>query len=124
MTVLEDTFLVLSDVVGTPKPAALARMEKDLEAARALPPDSTLMTVRESIDGLAASAAEVVRDLPPSLTAMLCWWARAFEAQCRAALDELTLCAALGSTPHLPGSVLKDAPLSRQYPDPAPIGLP
>ena len=40
---LEDTFLVLSDVVGTPKPAALARMEKDLEAARALPPDSTLI---------------------------------------------------------------------------------
>ena len=61
---LEDTFMVLSDVVGTPKPAALARIEKDLEAARALPPDSTLMTVRESIDGLAASAAEVVRDLP------------------------------------------------------------
>ena len=32
---LWDTFMVLSDAVGTGKPAALARLEKDLESARA-----------------------------------------------------------------------------------------
>jgi cellobiose phosphorylase len=113
---LEDTFLVLSDVVGTPKPAALARMEKDLKAARALPPDSTLKTVRESICGLAASAAEVVRDLPAVPESDARWWAGAFEAQCRAALDELTLWLPPAQLPTLPGSVLKNVPYLNSIP--------
>ena len=103
---LGDTLMVLSDAVGTSKPAALARMEKDMESARASRPDSTLMTVKESIDRLAASATEVVRDLSTAPDGDALWWARAFAAQCRAALDELTLWLPWTRLP----STLKDSP--------------
>jgi cellobiose phosphorylase len=103
---LGDTFMVLSDAVGTNKPAALARMEKDLESARTGVTDSTLITVKESIDRLAASAAELVRDLPTAPDGDALWWARAFTAQCRAALDELTLWLPWTRLP----STLKDSP--------------
>ena len=54
---LGDTLMVLSDVIGTLKPAGLAQMEKELESARVSLSDSTLMSVKESLDRLAASAA-------------------------------------------------------------------
>jgi cellobiose phosphorylase len=103
---LWDTLMVLSDAVGTSKPAALARAEKDLESARAIVPDSTLITVKGSIDRLAASATELVRDLSTAPDGDALWWARAFTAQCQAALDELTLWLPWTRLP----STLKDPP--------------
>ena len=55
---LWDTLMVLSDAVGKSKPAALARMEKDLESGRTSFADSMLVNAKESIERLAASAAE------------------------------------------------------------------
>ncbi len=108
---LGDTLMALSDAIATRKPAALARVEKELEAAGASRPDSTLMTVKESIERLATSAEEVVRDLPPAPDGDALRWAGAFEAQCRAALDELALCAPWAQLPSAPASMLKEAPL-------------
>ena len=88
---LADTLMVLSDTLGASKPAALARMEQEIASARALPPDATLMTAKESIDRLAASALEVVGCLESGPDGDALRWARAFEAQCRAALDDLAL---------------------------------
>ena len=107
---LGDTLMVLSDAVGARKPAAIGQMEEDLESARAFSPDSTLMTVKKSIDRLTASATEVVLSLDSAPDSDALRWARAFTAQCRAALDELTLCAPWAQLPSVPKSVLKDSP--------------
>jgi cellobiose phosphorylase len=113
---LGDTLMVLSDAVGTRKPVALARMKKDLESARACPPDSTLMTVKESIDRLAGSANDLIRDLPPAPDSDALRWARAFTAQCRAALDELTLWLPWTQILSANRSVLKDLARPGNFP--------
>ena len=73
------------------RPAGLAQLQNDLESAYNSPP-ATLTTARHSLDQLAASAAEVVvsLDAPGAATDNeAAWWARAFAAQCQAALDDL-----------------------------------
>ena len=106
---LRDTLMVLSDAVGTHKPPALAQIEKEMEARSLAWSDSTLTTMTESIGRLAASAAQVVLDLPSAPDSDALWWARALTAQCRVALDELALCAPWAQLPYLPASVLGDA---------------
>ena len=86
---LLDTLGILRDVAGETAPALLILVRDDLVSLRSASPD-TCDAMREALDRLAASAQEVVQgfDIDPESKAS--WWARAFAAQCRAALDELT----------------------------------
>ena len=71
----------------------------------------TCEAVWESLNKLAASAQEVVHVFDVDPESQASWWARAFAAQCRAALDDLTFLApwtalpfsveALGDFPYL-----------------------
>ncbi len=106
--------MVLSDAVGPRKAPALARIEKDLESARALPPDSSLTTVKESMERLATSATEIVHDLPPGPDSDALRWARAFEAQCRLPLTRWRCGCPRFSSQHLtPDPALKNVPYLR-----------
>jgi cellobiose phosphorylase len=103
---LQDTLIVLSDAIPEPKPAGLVRMEEEMEVIGASPSDLTPMVVRERIGRLAASAAQLVSGLEAAPDNEALWWARTFDAQCHAALDELTLCAPWTQVP----SVLERVP--------------
>jgi cyclic beta-1,2-glucan synthetase len=106
---LSDTLEVLADVVAaeestsrhpltqSPPPgregAHLAQLRKDLESAYNSPP-GTLTAARSSLAQLTTSAEELLSRidtaglLPDDRAA---WWARAFTAQCQAALADLTI---------------------------------
>ncbi|HAA03308.1 MAG TPA: cyclic beta 1-2 glucan synthetase, partial [Syntrophobacteraceae bacterium] len=109
---LRDTLLVLSAAVGTPKPAALVRMEEDMKSAKTSASDSTLWATRESLDRLAGYAAEMVNNLEAAPDGDALRWARAFSTQCQAALDELTL----GAPWVLLPSALTEPPLLNHVP--------
>ena len=71
----------------------LAQLQKDLKSAYTSPP-ATLAAARLCLDQLTTSAEELLSrsfnsGVDPEDQAA--WWARAFAAQCRAALDELVL---------------------------------
>ncbi len=118
---LSDTLQVLVDVLeaeesspltqpsplkgeGTPKPSQsmgdstelaeiLAQLKKDLETAGHSPP-ATLAAARPCLTRLTSSAEELLSRIDNSnilLENQAAWWARAFAAQCRAVLNELTL---------------------------------
>jgi len=91
---LSDTLMILVGIFAdTPEvvaPAGLAQLRQDLESAHHSPP-TTLMAVRQCLDQLALSAAEVVVGIDADHENPAGWWARAFARQCRDALDELTL---------------------------------
>ena len=71
----------------------------------------TCEAIQEGLNKLAMSAQEVVHVFDVDPESQAAWWARAFAAQCQAALDELTFLApwtappfsveALGDFPHL-----------------------
>jgi cyclic beta-1,2-glucan synthetase len=117
---LMDTLMVLSDAVGTQKPAVFEQVERDMEAASVFSSDSTLRTVRENLERLTASADGLVHHLESTPDGDVLRWARAFEAQCRAAVDEVTLCTGWVQPPLLQGSSLneilrlEDVPTLRQ----------
>ncbi len=73
--------------------ADLTQLRKDLESAHNSPP-TTLAAARICLESLTTSAEKLLSRidnaniLPENQAA---WWARAFAAQCRAALDDLTL---------------------------------
>jgi cyclic beta-1,2-glucan synthetase len=89
---LLDTLRILMDVAGETSPALLIQVRDDLASLCATRPD-TCETMREGLNNLATSATGVVHvfDIDPESQAA--YWARAFAAQCRAALDELTFLA-------------------------------
>ena len=89
---LNDTLKVLVNVAGEADPALLARIKKDVVSASGSPP-TTLTTARQSLDRLAAFAAEVAANLhsvDPDPDSEANWWTRAFVRQCQDALDDLT----------------------------------
>jgi cyclic beta-1,2-glucan synthetase len=111
---LGDTLMVLTDVGGEPVSGAVAQFTRDIKSVSASPPD-TLWAVRECLDRLETSAMEVVHGLETTPESDALPWARSLAEQCRAALDELTLCAAwTESPPH--GSVLNDVPCLSDIP--------
>ena len=96
---LSDTLGIVLDAEGTaPKalaPGQLAQLQQDLTSATRSQP-SSLAALRLCLDRLATSAAGVVAgaeaiDADPE--SQLRWWTRAFDRQCRDALDELTVLA-------------------------------
>jgi cyclic beta-1,2-glucan synthetase len=89
---LSDTLQVLTDAAGEAPPGELSRLRKDLEYVCASRPD-TLEVLREGLDTLTASAAELIRSLDADPESEAALWARAFAGQCRAALDEVTFLA-------------------------------
>jgi cyclic beta-1,2-glucan synthetase len=95
---LFDTLGILMDAAGQTAPAHLIEVRDVLTSLRTTSPD-TCKAIYESLNKLAASAQEVVHifDVNPESNAS--WWARAFAAQCRAALDELTFLTAWGALP-------------------------
>ena len=94
---LNDTLGIVMDAAAAaspgPAPARIVQLRQDLEAInRSLP--ATLTALRLCLDQLAISAAVIVADLEAHDTdpeSNLHWWAGAFAAQCRDAMDELTL---------------------------------
>jgi cyclic beta-1,2-glucan synthetase len=85
---LLDTLEILRDIAGETVPALLAQVRDDLASLRTARPH-TCDANREGLNRLATSAQEVVHifEIDPESNAS--WWARAFAAQCRSALDEL-----------------------------------
>jgi cellobiose phosphorylase len=90
---LGDTLMVLSETVDARKPPPLVRLEKDLESARAFPPDGSLWALREHLARLADSAGLVVTVLEGAVEDDAVRWAKTFAGQCRAYLEELTFLA-------------------------------
>ncbi len=75
----------------------LAQLQKDLESAHTSPP-TTLAAARLCLDQLTTSAEELLSRIENSNIHpgdQAAWWARALAAQCRTALNELTLLAPL-----------------------------
>jgi cyclic beta-1,2-glucan synthetase len=109
---LSDTLGILVDAVGAARPAALAQVQQDLEAAVASRP-TTLAAAWRCLDRLASDAAEVVTQVAGSLDAAADGdphgWARALARQCQNALDELTLLAPWALLPAAPDG-LSDFP--------------
>jgi cyclic beta-1,2-glucan synthetase len=103
---LEDTLMVLSDVVSTPKPFVLVQLEKDMAQVGTSAQDGTLWVLKEHLDRLTSSAQQVVHSLDPSGEGDSLLWARAFEGQCRSAQDELALLAPWVQLPSIPESLL------------------
>ncbi len=122
---LGDTVRVLADAANGAAQAQLARLKLDMESAYKCPPDN-LAAARLCLEQLAKSAAEVVAGIDAQGSAgavndgQAAWWARAFVAQCQAALDELEFLA--------PWILLPDSPDNFQVvtrnPDAAPTGRP
>jgi cellobiose phosphorylase len=91
---------------GEDTTALLAQLQKDLESAHNSS-SATLLAARLCLGSLTKSAEELLSRIDDSgslLDNQSGWWARAFAAQCRAALDELTLFAPSsdGSTDEVP----------------------
>ncbi len=89
---LSDTLNILVDASEIEEPTVLAQLRKDLESAYNFPP-ATLTAARLCLDELITSADEVLTKIDNSNILpenQAGWWARAFAAQSRAALDELT----------------------------------
>jgi cellobiose phosphorylase len=84
---LMDTLMVLTDAAGEPIPVAIVQFTKDLDAMRTSLPETTLGSVRLSLDHLAESAKSVVRGLTSGHEAA--GWAMFLDKQCRMAIDEL-----------------------------------
>jgi cellobiose phosphorylase len=99
---LSDALGILVDAVGEARPAALARLQRELEAAVASRP-TTLAAARWCLDRLAAGAAEVVTHVTGSLDIAADGdphgWAHALAKQCQDAVNELTLLAPWLSSP-------------------------
>ncbi len=102
---LSDTLGILVDAAGEAGPAALTRLQRELEAAVTSRP-TTLTAAWRCLDRLATGAAEVVTQVTGSLDAAADGdphgWARALARQCQDALDELTLLAPWASLPAAP----------------------
>ncbi|MGA2262296.1 MAG: glucoamylase family protein, partial [Acidobacteriota bacterium] len=97
---LRDTLSILVDTAGGAAPARLAQLQEDLGSDSR---PTTLTAMRQCLDRLAASAAQVLGSLDagdPESQAN--WWARAFARQCQDALGELTFLA--------PWTLMKTAP--------------
>jgi cyclic beta-1,2-glucan synthetase len=110
---LSDTLRVLAEVAGGAAPTQLTQLQKDLESSAHCQP-GTLVAARLCLDHLATSAAEVIAtvdaldadagsqsmddgafksEIRNPKSEIKRWWARAFVAQCRDTLDELTFLA-------------------------------
>ncbi len=88
---LYDSFRLVVDAAGAATPAAaLAQMQRELEAAR-LTRLTTLAAARLSLERLSSSAAEVVAQVAATDTpeSAAHGWADGLRRQCRSALDEL-----------------------------------
>ena len=107
---LLDTLGILMDVAGETAPALLIQVRDDLVSLCAARPN-TCEAIQDSLSKLATSAQEMVRVFEIDPEGQAAHWARAFTAQCRAALDDLTFLApwtalpfsveALGDFPYL-----------------------
>ena len=117
---LLDTLRILMDVAGETAPALLTQVRDDLASLCATPPD-TCEAIRESLNRLAASALEVVHVFDADPESQAAWWARAFAAQCRAALDDLTFLVTMDSAAPFCGGARR-LPVSRRDSDTAHIG--
>ena len=87
-----DTAAAAPDVYA---PARLVQLQQDIESATRSKPN-TLTASRLCLDQLVRSAASAAADvdaLDADRESPLKWWAQAFAAQCRDALDELTFLA-------------------------------
>ncbi len=90
---LNDTFQVLSDVMGDIVSVKLRELHKELERVEEDPP-ATLTATRLCLDRLfrsAESLAVEVKSMDVDPESPLRWWSLAFTGQCRDALDELAL---------------------------------
>ena len=88
---LRDTLEIFSDVAGKSAPVQLAQVKKDLATA-ITSEQTTLITVRLSLEQLTTSATRMVTDvnsLYSDSDSPLRWWAKAFADQCQTALDDL-----------------------------------
>jgi Cellobiose phosphorylase len=101
---LSDTLRIIMDVAGETVPARPFQAREDLESLCASPPE-TLSAVRESLGKLATLALNGVHDFDGEAA----WWAQAFAAQCRAALDDLEFLCPWTMLPPFP-AVVSDFP--------------
>ncbi len=85
---LGDTLRILVDAAGEAAPAALARLQRDLDDALSSRP-TTLDAARQCLGRLAKSAAAVERSLEARSREPGTWWANALARQCQGALDDL-----------------------------------
>jgi cyclic beta-1,2-glucan synthetase len=91
---LSDTLRIVMDTANAApavSPAKLTQLRRDMETAIRSQP-ATLTQLRLSLDQLAISAAALIADMEAHDAdpgSNLRWWAQAFAAQCRDALDEL-----------------------------------
>ncbi len=90
---LSDTLQIIADALGKKEPTDITQLRMDLGSAYNSPP-STLTSARLCLAQLTTSAEELLSRINNSGVRpddQAGWWARAFAAQCRAGLDELTL---------------------------------
>jgi hypothetical protein len=85
---LNNTIQVLMDIAGEAAPARLVQIRKDLESLCTEQPD-TLHVILEGLGKLETSAREVIHYFNADPESQAAWWAYAFAAQCRAAIDEV-----------------------------------
>jgi cellobiose phosphorylase len=85
---IDDTFRALLDVAPRNPSDALLRFQQDLEAALATRPAS-LSGARQTLERLAAGAAQLVSGLNAESDFEPDAWARALDRQCRHTLEEL-----------------------------------
>jgi cyclic beta-1,2-glucan synthetase len=83
-----DTLNILVETAGEAAPAALARLQGDLENALSFKP-TTLDAARQCLHRLSISTAELVSSYEADSRSQAMWWANALARQCREALDDL-----------------------------------
>lgn len=86
---LLDTMMILMDIVVDTLPTRLIKVRDDL-VFLCDSPQNTLISVRESLSEFSVAVLEVAHDFNAETENHAGWWAQAFAAQCRAALEELT----------------------------------
>ncbi|HEY3278506.1 MAG TPA: glucoamylase family protein, partial [Syntrophorhabdaceae bacterium] len=111
---LGDTIDILFDEAGKNIPLPLSQAREEREYGEVIRLD-TLHGVWEGLQRLVAFAPGVVRGFDADSESVASWWAKAYAAQCRAALDDLTFLVPWMAL-SLPSGVLSDFPALGEIP--------
>jgi cyclic beta-1,2-glucan synthetase len=87
-----DTLNILVETAGEAAPAALARLQGDLENALSSRP-TTLDAARQCLGRLSISTAALVSSFEADSGSQAMWWANALARQCQGTLDDLVFLA-------------------------------
>ena len=100
---INDTFRVLLDIAPDSTQPELARLQEDLDTARAAGRPATLTEVAARLDQLKRSATQFAAGIEAGPNHPVSWWAQALVRQCRDAQAELLLFAPWLTLPALEG---------------------